>query len=83
MLPYHFAAKYGYLPLVKYLTENGADVNAENINNDTPLFLLILAAEQEQQKQNRNRDRLADSCGLKQERTEIVEYMKSISKEST
>ena len=48
--------KYGFLPLVKYLTENGGDVNAENINDETPLYLLILAAEQEQEKQRGNKD---------------------------
>ena len=61
---------------MKYLTENGGDVNAENINDETPLYLLILAAEQEQEKQSGNK------YSSKQEHTKIVQYMKSISEES-
>jgi ankyrin repeat protein len=35
--PLWLASKYGYLDVVKYLIENGADIDQPNIHGATPL----------------------------------------------
>ncbi|BET32574.1 ankyrin repeat domain-containing protein [Wolbachia pipientis] len=37
MTPLHFAAMYGYLGIVRYLVEHGADINLQNEDHTTPL----------------------------------------------
>ena len=61
---------------MKYLTENGADINVKNNKNETPLYLLTLAAEEELEDQSESIDSLNQEC------FKVVEYMKSISEES-
>jgi ankyrin repeat protein len=39
--PLHWAARYGYLDVVKYLVEKGADVKAVNKDGDNPLHLAV------------------------------------------
>jgi hypothetical protein len=39
--PIHEAARSGYLSIIKYLVEEGADINALTATNDTPLDLAV------------------------------------------
>lgn len=39
--PLHIAAKFGHLKIVRYLIEKSANVNAKNLNGDTPLHLAL------------------------------------------
>ncbi|WAQ98623.1 MTPN-like protein [Mya arenaria] len=44
----HYAAKYGYLDVVRYLQSKGADLNPYNsVNGDTPLHTALQAGAQE------------------------------------
>ena len=36
--PLHHACKWGYISIVKFLVKNDEDVNAQDINNFTPLL---------------------------------------------
>ena len=36
--PLHLAAEWQILPMIPYLIDKGADINARNANNETPLF---------------------------------------------
>ena len=40
--PLHYAAGYGWLEIVKYLVEAGADPNAVNSWNNTPVSIAFL-----------------------------------------
>jgi ankyrin repeat protein len=39
--PLHFAAKYGYTDMIRFLLDNGANPNAANYMKETPLYIAV------------------------------------------
>jgi ankyrin repeat protein len=58
-LPIHVAAWHNYPPVVQLLIDNGAAVNAADVNGDTPLMLSVRASTESHWTRRRSADAVA------------------------